>query len=232
MLKRKHHISCYSHDIIEVEGEREVEGPSLDSKVFVAPIKFKKVNIGTNDNPKMAGIGDYWDKKTVERITELLHEYSDLFSMTFTEMKSIEGEIGEMNIPLKHEARLVKKRPYRLNPVYKQKVKAKIDRMLEACIIEPVEESEWISCMVVQENKQGRIRNCVDMRKLNYACLHDPFPTPFTDEVLENVGGQEAYSFTDGFSGYHQIKIAPEDRYKTTFSTEWDPTNIHSCHLG
>jgi hypothetical protein len=59
------------------------------------------------------------------------------------------------------------------------------------------------------------------LRKLNDACLHDPFPTPFTDEVLENVRGHEAYSFTDGFSGYHQIKIAEEDRYKTTFMIEW-----------
>jgi hypothetical protein len=33
--------------------------------------------------------------------------------------------------------------------------------------------------------------------------------------------GKEAYSFTDGFSGYHQIKIAPEDRSKMTFATEW-----------
>jgi hypothetical protein len=73
--------------------------------------------------------------------------------------------------------------------------------------------------MVFQEKNQGGIRICVDLRKLNDACLHDPFPTPFIDEVLENVGGQEAYSFTDGFSGYHQIKIAPEDRYKTTFAT-------------
>jgi hypothetical protein len=56
---------------------------------------------------------------------------------------------------------------------------------------------------------------------LNDACLHDPFPTPFSDEVLENVGGQEAYSFTDGFSWYHQIRIAPEDRHKTTFSLKW-----------
>jgi hypothetical protein len=56
---------------------------------------------------------------------------------------------------------------------------------------------------------------------MNDACLHDPFPTPFTDEVLDNVGGQEVYSFTDGFSGYHQIRIAKEDRHKTTFSTEW-----------
>jgi len=51
--------------------------------------------------------------------------------------------------------------------------------------------------------------------------VHDPFPTPFTDEVLDNLGGQESYSFTDGFSRYHQIKIAPEDRSKTTFATEW-----------
>ena len=51
--------------------------------------------------------------------------------------------------------------------------------------------------------------------------MHDPFLTPFTDEVLECLGGQEAYSFTDGFSGYHQIKITPKDRSKTTFAIEW-----------
>jgi hypothetical protein len=157
----------------------------------------------------------------VERITELLCEYSDLFPTTFSEMKGVAGELGEMKIPLRPDARPIRQRPYRLNPVYKQKVKAEIDKMLEVGIIEPVEESEWIIPMVVQEKKQGGIRICVDLRKLNDACLHDPFPTPFTDEVLENVGGQEAYSFTDGFSGYHQIRIAPEDRHKTTFSTEW-----------
>jgi hypothetical protein len=100
-------------------------------------------------------------------------------------------------------------------------VKADIDRMLEFGIIELVEESEWIIPMVVQEKKQVGIRICIDLRKLNDAFLHDPFPTPFTDEVLENVGGHEDYSFTDGFSGYHKIKIAQEDRYKTMFATEW-----------
>jgi hypothetical protein len=38
---------------------------------------------------------------------------------------------------------------------------------------------------------------------------------------LENVVGYEAYSFTNGFSGYHQIKIVMEDRHKTTFVIEW-----------
>jgi len=94
--------------------------------------------------------------------------------------------------------------------------------MLKDGIIEPVEELEWIRLMVVQDKKQGRgIKICVDLRKLNDACLHDPFPTPFTDEVLENVGGHETYSFTDGFSGYHQIKITQEDRHKTMLTLEW-----------
>ena len=93
--------------------------------------------------------------------------------------------------------------------------------MLDARIIEPVEESEWISPMVVQDKNTGEIHICVDLRKLNDPCMHDPFLTPFTDEFLEGVGGQEVYSFTDGFLGYHQIRITKEDCHKTAFVTEW-----------
>lgn len=74
--------------------------------------------------------------------------------------------------------------------------------------------------MVVQDKKIEEIRICVDLRKLNDVCLMDPFPTSFPDKVLNNVGGHEAYSFTDGFYGYHQIRIAKEDRHKTTFATK------------
>ena len=65
-------LSCYHvqeelpdeddmHDIQieEDEGERELEGPPLESKVIVASIKVNKVNIGTFENPKMVGIRDY-----------------------------------------------------------------------------------------------------------------------------------------------------------------------------
>jgi hypothetical protein len=70
--------------IEEVEGEREVEGPPLESKVISTSIKVKKSNIGTIENPKMDSIGDYWDEQAVESVTELLREYSDLFPTTFT----------------------------------------------------------------------------------------------------------------------------------------------------
>jgi hypothetical protein len=75
--------------------------------------------------------------------------------------------------------------------------------------------------MVVQPKKTDDIRICVDLRSLNVACVHDPFPTPFIDEVLENVGGWEAYSFTYDFSGYHQVRIAEENQAKATFAMEW-----------
>ena len=94
--------------------------------------------------------------------------------------------------------------------------------MLDQVVIEPIEKSESIIPIVVQDKKtSGEARICVDLRKLNDACLHDSFLTPFIDEVLENVVGQEMYSFTRQILGLHQIRIAKEDRYKTTFAMEW-----------
>jgi hypothetical protein len=120
-----------------------------------------------------------------------MHEYQDLIPTTFSYMKGIVGDLGKMKIPLKRGSKPVQQRPYKLNLKYKDsKVKSEIDRMLDAGIIESVEESKWISPMVSQDKKIGGIMICVDLRNLNDTCLHDPFPTPFTDEVLDNVGGQ------------------------------------------
>jgi hypothetical protein len=176
-------------NITKTKGQRDVGGPGVEIPFIGQPIKIKKVNIGIGETPKLANVKDYWDSATIDKITELLHKYQDLFPTKFTNMKGIKGPMGEMRIPLKPGVKPVKKIPYRLNPKYKEKVNIELDRMLEARIIEHVEESEWISPMVVQDKKTGEIRICVDLKKLNDACLHDPFPTPFTDEVLDNVGG-------------------------------------------
>jgi hypothetical protein len=92
-----------------------------------------------------------------------------------------------MKILLNPYSKLVRHRTYRLNMKYKEKVKADIDKIIEVGIIDPVAESKWIIPMVVQDKKMGGITICIDIMKLNDVCLHDPFMTPFTDEVLENV---------------------------------------------
>ena len=54
-------------------------------------------------------------------------------------MKGILGDLGEMKIPLKPDAKPVRQRPYHLNPQYKEQVKVELDRMLDVGIIDPVE---------------------------------------------------------------------------------------------
>jgi hypothetical protein len=64
--------------------------------------------------------------------------------------------------------------------------------MLNNGIIVPIEDSNCISRIILQPKKTGDIHIYVDLRSLNIAYVHDPFLKPFMDEVLENVGGQEA----------------------------------------
>ncbi|GKB67229.1 reverse transcriptase domain-containing protein [Tanacetum coccineum] len=63
-----------------------------------------------------------------------------------------------------------------------------------------------------------RWRVCINYRKLNNVTQKDHFPLPFIDQMLERLAGHEYYCFLDGFSGYFQILIAPEDQEKTTFT--------------
>ncbi len=57
----------------------------------------------------------------------------------------------------------------------------------------------------------------MDFKKLNKAIKKNPYHLPFFDEVLNIIAKSKAYSFLDGYFGYHQISVAFEDRYKTTF---------------
>ena len=131
-------------NIPESESMCAVEGAGMSSNEFLSPLKIKKVNIGFSENPKFYNIGDYYDNETVGNITELLYEFQDMFPTKFSKIKSIIGDLGEMKIPLRPDAKPVKQLPYRLNPHYKEKVKVELHRMLEAGVIEPVEELEWI----------------------------------------------------------------------------------------
>ena len=95
-------------NIPKSEGMHELEGSGISSDQFLKPLKIKKVNFGSPQNPKFANIRDYWDDETVSKITDLLHEFQDLFPTNFSEMKGTVGDLGEMKIPLKPYAKPIK----------------------------------------------------------------------------------------------------------------------------
>ena len=83
-------------NISKIEGTRDVAAPDVSMDPMNQPLKSRKVNIGIEENPKFASVGDYWDEETMTKIMNLLHEFQDLFSTKFSEMKGILGDLGEM----------------------------------------------------------------------------------------------------------------------------------------
>ncbi|XP_042991370.1 uncharacterized protein LOC122318232, partial [Carya illinoinensis] len=124
----------------------------------------------------------------------------------------------------------------RLNPNMKEVVRAEVLKLLDIGIIYPISDSKWVSPTQVVPKKSGVIvvknanneliptrvttgwRMCIDYRKLNSVTRKDHFPLPFMDQIIERVAGHKFYCFLDGYSGYNQIEIAPEDQEKTTFT--------------
>ena len=84
--------------------------------------------------------------------------------------------------------------------------------------IKPVHQAEWIANVVPVPNRDGKVRMCVYFRDLNKACPKDDFPLPHIDVLVDNTAGSALMSFMNGFSRYNQIKMAPKDMIKTTFS--------------
>ena len=68
-------------NIPESEGTCAVEEFGISRDQFLNPLKLKKVNIVSQENPKFANIGDYWDDETVGNITYLFHEFQYMFPM-------------------------------------------------------------------------------------------------------------------------------------------------------
>jgi hypothetical protein len=107
---------------------------------------------------------------------------------------------------------------------------------LDAGIIYLVPHSEWVSpvhCVrkkgritVVKNEKDELIpqrimtgwRMCIKYRKLNKATRKDHFPLPFIDEMLERLAKHSYFCFLDGYSGFMQVPIRPDDQQKTTFT--------------
>ncbi|KAM1746170.1 hypothetical protein ACFX11_012824 [Malus domestica] len=124
----------------------------------------------------------------------------------------------------------------RLNPPMMEVVKKEVIKLLDCGVIYPISDSKWVSpvqCVLkkfgvtVVANAENELvptriqigwRVCIDYRKLNATTRKDHFPLPFIDQMLERLAGYAFYCFLDGYSGYNQIVIAPEDQEKTTFT--------------
>ena len=150
----------------------------------------------------------------------LLLSYLDVFEWSNEDMPGLDPSIVQHHLPLVPHARPVKQKLRRLHPLWSLQVKEEIQKQLSVGFISVVQYPEWLANVVPVPKKDGKVRVCVDFRNLNKASPKDDFPLPHIDMLVDSIAGH-AMSFMDGFFGYNQIMMAPKDREKTSFITEW-----------
>jgi hypothetical protein len=69
-------------------------------------------------------------------------------------------------------------------------------------------------------------------RELNKSTRKDNFILPFIGQVLGVLAGKEYFSILDGFNGYNQIQIIPEDQDKMTFTFPWGTFSYKVLQFG
>nr|GEY02822.1 reverse transcriptase domain-containing protein [Tanacetum cinerariifolium] len=99
----------------------------------------------------------------------------------------------------------------RVNPKIHDVIRKEVIKLLDVSMIYTISDSPWVSPIHCVPKKG-------DYRKLNDATRKDHFLLPFMGQMLERLTGNELYCFLDGFSGYFQISIDPQDQEKTTFT--------------
>jgi hypothetical protein len=182
-------------------------------KAVVSPEDYQAVEVQPG---KTFHLGKSLAKAEKAEHMSLLSEFSNIFVWEPSDLTGIPTSLGEHRIELKERANPVRQRQYRLNPKYSAMVKEELEKLLEAGFIYPVNNTEWVSPIVVIPKKVGKdgkvkIRVCQDFQKLNAATKKDYFPLPSIDMVLDHMAGKECFSFMDGFSGYNQVFIRITD---------------------
>ncbi|KAG7543326.1 Integrase catalytic core [Arabidopsis thaliana x Arabidopsis arenosa] len=175
-------------------------------------------------------------KVDLKPLPQGLRKYRKAIGYSLSDIKGISPSLCNHRIHLENESYSSIEPQRRLNPNLKEVVKKEILKLLDADVIYPISDSTWVSpvhCvpkkggMTVVKNEKDELiptrtitghRMCIDYRKLNAASRKDHFPLPFIDQMLERLANHPYYCFLDGYSGFFQIPIHPNDQEKTTFT--------------
>ena len=210
-----------------------MDEPSLDLKALPSTLKYAFLD---EEKAKPVIISSTLDIKQEEKLLEVLRKNKEAIRWTLMDLKGLDPSLCTHCIFLQDESRPVREAHRRLNPRVWEAVKEEILKWLNAKIIYPISDSQWVSPVhvvpkkgrvTVMTNKKGeeiqtrlstKWRVCIDYQKLNSATKKDLFPLSFIDQILDRLAGSSYFCFLDGYSGYNQIAIHSEDQEKTTFT--------------
>ena len=150
-----------------------------------------------------------------QQVDQLLKQYAGIFV-------GLDGELGHTDLVTHHidtqGATPIKCRYRPPGHAMRKVVDENLDKMLELGVVEPTV-SPWSSPIVLVKKKDGTIRFCIDLRRVNAVTRKDAYPLPNIGDCLGSLAGADWFCTLDLASGYWQVAMAPQDKEKTAFST-------------
>jgi hypothetical protein len=209
------------------------DSPKKELKPLPDSLKYKF--LGLAESLPVIIASDLIDAQE-EELLGVLREHREAIGWTIEDIKGISPSLVMHKIHLEEDSKPSREPHKRLNPTMQEVVRVEVIKLSDAEIIYPISNSKWVSPIHVvpkragltvvknQDNElvptriQSGWRVCIDYRKLNATTRKDHFPLPFIDQMVERLAGHKYYYFLDGYSGYNQVPMDPEDQEKTTFT--------------
>ncbi|XP_052877211.1 uncharacterized protein LOC108451631 [Gossypium arboreum] len=174
-----------------------------------------------NGEGKEVKIGVRITAETRRDLIELLQEFEDFFAWSYQDMPRLNTDIVVHRLPIKEECKPVQQKLRRMRPDVLLKIKEEVKKQFDSGFLPVVKYSELVANIVPVSKKDGKVWMCVDYQDLKKSSPKDNFSLPHIDTLVDNMTGYSFFSFMNGFSGYNQINMYPEDMEKTTFVTMW-----------
>ena len=161
------------------------------------------------------------DQSNDPAVKQLLTEFADVFPSSLPHAAETPNRGVEHRIELKPGSSIPPPRPLRHQSAKDAAaMRDYVQAGIESGQIQ-VSQSPYGSMAIVVWKKDGTPRVVIDYRALNDVTVKNKYPLPLMDELFDRVHGANVFSLIDLRTGFHQIKIHPDDREKTAFRTRF-----------
>ena len=176
------------------------------------------------DKLDLSGI-EGWSPELQERAKSLFMEHQDSFSKN-------DMDLGRTDL-VKHNIILTDPQPFKdrfrsIPPQLYEEVRAHLKEMLDIGAIRK-SNSPWASAVVLVRKKNGKLRFCIDLRKLNARTQKDSYALPRIEQTLDHLKGSKLFSTLDLTSGYWQVEMVESCKQFTAFTV--GPLGFYECNL-
>ena len=199
-----------------------IEGATSNPKVDRTPLPPEQMKALLEQIKLEEGTAD-WTEDQKNRVKSVIEKYSFLFAMNSL-------DLGRMDL-VKHHIELkeytpIKDRYRRIPPHQYEEVRKHLKEMLDIGAIRR-SNSPWASPVVLVHKKDGSLRFCIDLRKLNAWTVKDAYSLPRIEDALDSLNGACIFTSLDLKSGYWQVKLDEDSIPLTAFTV--GPLGFYEC---